>query len=420
MLTTRFDWHRKQPCRNRGGSREYRFNAVNKSHVFIHDGTPLIFLDSSSTTPLDLSVLEAMLPYLQANGTDGRQLSQEERSGRGIAIRKARESVAELLNCLPNEVIWTSGATEANNLAILGTAAKWDKPGRIISQVTEHASVLEPLRHLELLGWEVELLPVNEGGRVSIEDFRNALTKDTRLVSMMWGNNEIGTVHPIAEIADMCADRSIAFHCDASQSVGKVPVDLSEIPITMLTLSAHKFYGPVGAGALFIRDITRQISISPLMFGGGQEHGLRPGTLNVPAIVGMGTACELVKSHLKQWAAHTTTLRSRFEGRLMRELSEVSINGDTENRLPHISNISLFGTDNEGLLAMLPEIVASTGSACHFADFAPSHVLTALNKTPQVTDCSLRFGFTKANTEEEIDSAAKMLVQAVNEFRANA
>jgi len=380
----------------------------------------MIFLDSPSTTPLDASVLDAMLPYMRASGSSGRLLAQAERSGSGAAVRSARESAAELLNCLPNEIVWTSGATEANNLAILGFAAKFEKPGRIVSQVTEHSAVLEPLRHLGRRGWDVELLPVDQLGRVSLDTLREATSKATDLVSIMWGNNEIGTVQPVAEIADLCADRGIAFHCDAAQAVGKVPVDLSQLPITMLTLSAHKFHGPVGVGALFVRDIAKRKSVASLTFGGGQENGLRPGTLNVPAIVGLAAACRLANEQMQAWAAHTTTLRLQFERCLMQELGDVLINGDTENRLPHISNIAFPGTDNEGLLAMLPEIIASTGSACHLADFAPSHVLSALNKTPQVTECSLRFGFTKDNTEDEIDTAAKMIVEAVNEFRANA
>jgi len=380
----------------------------------------LIFLDCPSTTPLDETVLDAMLSYLRHSGTDYQKLAQSERSERGPAVRAARESVAELVNCLPNEIVWTSGATEANNLAILGFAASRKKPGRIVSQVTEHSAVLEPLRQLGRLGWDVELLSVDQVGGISMDALRAAITNSTDLVTTMWGNNEIGTIHPIAEIAELCSSRGIAFHCDAAQAVGKVPIDLSELPITMLTLSAHKFYGPIGAGALFVRDLSKAKCISPLMFGGGQEHGLRPGTLNLSAIVGLGAASRLASEKMAAWGNHTYALRSRFESYLLCELADVSINGDADNRLPHISNIAFNGTDNEGLLTMLPEIIASTGSACHFADFNPSHVLSALNKTPQVTECSLRFGFTKDNTEDEIDRAAKMIVEAVNEFRANA
>lgn len=379
----------------------------------------MIFLDSSSTTPLDPVVLEAMLPYLQATGRESRLLGQAERSGNGQPVREARESVAELLHCLPNEVIWTSGATEANNLAILGFASQCDKPGRIVSQVTEHSAVLEPLRQLNFLGWEVELLPVDEMGRISLSAFADAVEQPTDLVSIMWGNNEIGTLQPVSEIAELCFDRGIVFHCDAAQAIGKIPIDLLACPLSMLTLSAHKFYGPVGAGALFVRDLAKQKLISPLMFGGGQEHSLRPGTLNLPAIIGLGAACQLAREKTSTWSDHTCKLRDKFESSILNDLPSVSINGDAGNRLPHVSNLAFHGTDGEGLLAMLPEIVASTGSACHFADFAPSHVLSALNANTEITECSLRFGFTKNTTHQEVGKAAEMVVQAVNDYRSN-
>lgn len=378
----------------------------------------MIFLDSPSTTPLDPTVLEAMLPYLRATGIDGRILGQAERSGRGNAVRTARESVAHLLDCLPNEIIWTSGATEANNLAILGFAANFDKPGRIVSQVTEHSAVLEPIRQLKRRGWGVELLPVDEFGRIDLNTLRDTITSATDLVSIMWGNNEIGTIQPIPQIAEMCASRGIAFHCDAAQAVGKVPIDLAELPITMLTLSAHKFYGPVGVGALFVRDLAKRSPIAPLFFGGGQEHALRPGTLNVPSIVGLGAACRLANERLSDWSYHTIKLRERFEGILLREIADVSINGDVNNRLPHVTNMAFPGTDNDSLLTMLPEIVASTGSACHLADFNPSHVLSALDQSLSITECSLRFGFTKDSTVDEVDRAAAMIKSAVAEFLA--
>ncbi len=380
----------------------------------------MIFLDSPSTTPLDASVLDAMLPYLRMEGGNERLFGQAERSSEGAAVRSSRETVASLLNCLPNEILWTSGATEANNLAILGFAGNRQRPGRVVSQLTEHSAVLEPLRHLAKIGWDIDLLPVDQLGHVSLDALRNAVSKPTDLVSIMWGNNEIGTLQPITEIARLCAERGISFHCDAAQAVGKVPIDLAKLPITMLTLSAHKMYGPVGVGALFVKDLAKKRSIVPLLFGGGQEHGLRPGTLNVLAIVGFGAACRLASDQMAIWTERLEKVRDRFESRLFDQLQEIEINGDTEKRLPHISNIAFHGADSEGLLAMLPDIVASTGSACHYADFAPSHVLTALNKCPQVTDCSLRFGFTKDTTEREIDYAAERIAQAVSELRTDA
>lgn len=379
----------------------------------------MIFLDSPSTTPLDASVFEAMLPYLQPTAHGLHRLGQMERSGSGAAVRSARESVADLIGCLPNEIVWTSGATEANNLAILGFARWRAESGRIVTQRTEHSAVLEPVRYLQSVGWEVELLPVDERGRVSLDEIEKAVAKKTDLVSIMWGNNEIGTLQPIAEIAELCEDREIELHCDAAQAVGKLPINLADVPVSMLTVSAHKFYGPQGVGALFVRDLSKRKKVLPLLFGGGQEHGLRPGTLNVPAIVGLGTACRLAKDNMREWSQKSRHLREFFEAQLIKRLSDVSINGDINDRLPHISNIAFYGTDNEGLLTMLPEIIASTGSACHVADFHPSHVLIALNKTPEVTQCSLRFGFSKDNTLEEVQRAVDLIVDSVNEYRAN-
>lgn len=311
-------------------------------------------------------------------------------------------------------------AEKNRSRALLGFAANKGTPGRIISQVTEHSAVIEPLRHLEKQGWQIEWLAVDKSGSISLEELRHALGVPTHLVSIMWGNNEIGTIQPVAEIAGQCADRGVAFHCDAAQAVGKVAIDLARLPISLLTISAHKFYGPVGVGALFVRDLARRRSIQPLMHGGGQEHGIRPGTLNVPAIVGLGAACQLAKHWMAVWDEHCCSLRSYFESRLLNALPDVNVNGNLDHRLPHISNIALHGTDSEGLLAMLPEIIASNGSACHFADFKPSHVLTALPTSVDVAECSLRFGFTKDTTQAEVDQAAMMIVDAVKEFRANA
>ncbi len=337
------------------------------------------------------------------------------------AIREARESAAALINCQANELIWTSGATESNNLAILGTESSV-LPGKrhIITQATEHSAVLEPCRHLEANGWEVTYLPVDEVGQISVDQLKHAIREATSLVSIMWGNNEIGTIQPVQIIAEVCAARGIALHCDAAQAVGKVPIDVDQVAVTMLTFSAHKFYGPKGAGALFVRDLSKRQPITPRVFGGGQEKGLRAGTLNVPCIVGMGAACSLAVQNMSVWEHHTQRLRERFESTLFDVLQNVSVNGNRDHRLPHISNIAFHGTDNDGLLTMLPGLVASTGSACHVADFAPSHVLNALPITPKTTECSLRFGFGKDNTLDEIESAAKSIIDAVNQYRANA
>lgn len=378
-----------------------------------------IYLDHCSTTPIDPRVLDAMLPFLRESyGNPG---TPHEAVGGVVqrAIRDAREATAALLNCQANEVVWTSGATESNNLAILGFAETVSPAKRhIVTQVTEHSAVLEPCRHLEANGWDVTYLPVDEVGRIRLDQLKDAISNATSLVSIMWGNNEIGTIQPVRDIADLCADRGVAFHCDAAQAAGKVPIDVEDVAVSMLTLSAHKLYGPKGAGILFVRDLGKRKLIAPRTFGGGQEKGLRAGTLNVPCIVGMGTACSLAFQNMNVWQLHTQRLRDRFESKLFAELTDVSLNGDRDNRLPHISNIAFHETDNEGLLTMLPELVASTGSACHVADFAPSHVLDALPISPKPTECSLRFGFGKDNTVAEVEKAATLVIEAVKQFRS--
>lgn len=377
-----------------------------------------IYLDHCSTTPIDPSVLDTMLPFLRESfGNPG----SPHPSVGGIvqrSIRTARELAAELINCRPNELIWTSGATEANNLAILGFAENAPATRRhLITQVTEHSAVLEPCRYLEARGWKVTYLPVDQFGQIDLLQLEESLMDSTSLVSIMWGNNEIGTIQPIQEIATLCANRGVTFHCDAVQAIGKVAVDLESIPISLLTFSAHKFYGPKGVGALFVRDLNKRRLVSARQFGGGQEYSVRAGTLNVPCIVGMGAACALASKNLRFWSEHTATLRDRFESSILSQLKDVSINGAQDNRLPHVSNIAFQDTDNEGLLTMLPQLVASTGSACHVADFTPSHVLASLNKTPEITDCSLRFGFGKDNTEEDVRVVSDAICDAVTRYR---
>lgn len=381
----------------------------------------LIYLDHCSTTPIDPSVLDAMLPFLRESfGNPG----TPHPSVGGVvqrAVRDARVAVSNLINCRQNELIWTSGTTESNNLAILGLAEKTPlKKRHIVTQVTEHSAVLEPCRYLEAQGWQVTYLPVDQFGQVDALQLEDALTDSTSLVSIMWGNNEVGTIQPIEEISRICVERDIVFHCDAAQAAGKVSIDVESVAVSMLTFSAHKLYGPKGVGALFVRDLNKQHLISPRQFGGGQEKSLRAGTLNVPCVVGMGAACSLAIENHHKWKEDTAKLRDHFETILFNRLTQISLNGQPANRLPHISNIAFHGTDNEGLLTMLPELVASTGSACHVADFAPSHVLDALPITPKPTECSLRFGFGKDNTMDEVETATRLVIDAVEQYRSTA
>jgi len=382
---------------------------------------PPIYLDHCSTTPIDPIVLDAMLPFLRESfGNPG---TPHPAVGGVIqrAVREAREAAAQLINCRPNELIWTSGATEANNLAILGLSENTPQEKRhIVTQVTEHSAVLEPCRHLEAKGWRVTYLPVDQYGLIDLQQLENAIADSTLLVSIMWGNNEIGTCQPVDDIARICVDRGVLFHCDAAQAVGKIAIDLETVAVSMLTFSAHKLYGPKGVGVLFVRDLNKQQPISPRQFGGGQEKSLRAGTLNVPCVVGMGAACKLAVANQQRWHDDVEMLRDRFESMLFDRLKDVSIIGHQSNRLPHISNVAFQGTDNEGLLTMLPELVASTGSACHVADFAPSHVLDALPLAVKPTECSLRFGFGKDNTLHEIEKAASLVIHAVEQYRSTA
>jgi cysteine desulfurase len=374
-----------------------------------------IFLDHCSTTQVDEQVLEAMLPYFREKFGNASTTHPQLGGVAERAIRKSREQVADLINCRPNEIIFTSGATESNNLAIFGATNFADRNRRhIVTQVTEHSAVLEPIRKLESQGWSVTYLSVDEYGQIDIEALRHSLNDSTALVSVMWGNNEIGTIQNVIEIGELCKSHGIQWHCDTAQSVGKVEVDLSLVQADFISVSAHKMYGPKGGGALFARDLTKRDMVAPQILGGGQEKGYRSGTLNVPAIVGLGAACDLAKHNLSGWAIHLSKLRDLFESEILRHMPSAALNGNKEQRLPHISNLSFQECDAESLLTMLPEIVASTGSACHVASFEPSHVLTALRKQPAVGDSSLRFGFGKDNTEEEVQSAVDLLCSAVD------
>ncbi|QEG25157.1 cysteine desulfurase family protein [Mariniblastus fucicola] len=375
-----------------------------------------IFLDHCSTTPVDESVLEAMLPYFREQfGNPG--TSHPDLGGVAQrAVRKAREQVADLLVCHPNEIIWTSGATESNNLAIFGfTGTLAANKRHLITQVTEHSAVLEPLRSLEKAGWKVSYLPVDNSGLINVDQLKREISSDTALVSIMWGNNEIGTIQDVNAIGDVCREAGVPWHCDAAQTVGKVEIDLSEVHAEFLTVSAHKIYGPKGAGALYIRDLSKRNDIAPQLLGGEQEKGVRSGTLNVPGIVGLGHACELAARNMEIWNQRIRSLREQFERQILDGLNKVKINGN-DFRLPHISNLSFDGIENEDALTMMPELVASTGSACHTASFQPSHVLKALGSNTE--ECSLRFGFGKDNTAEEVDAAVGLVIEAIKSCRA--
>jgi len=377
-----------------------------------------IYLDHHATTPLDPRVWEAMEPYgwehfgnpssLHAFGQRARQ-----------AVERAREQVAALLGAAAEEIVFTSGATEANNLAIQGVARSLADRGRhLITGQTEHPAVLEVCRALEKEGFVVTYLPVDRTGQVAPEAVAGAITDETILVSLMLANNEIGTLHPLADIGRLIRERGVLFHCDAVQAVGKIPCRVDDLGVDLLSLSAHKMYGPKGVGALYVRHRRPRIRLAPLLHGGGQERGLRSGTLNVPGIVGLGAACELAGQVMAEEASRLTALRQRLWEGLRRELDSVHLNGHPTERLPGNLNVAFEFVDSETLLLSLPHIAASSGSACSSESMEPSHVLQAIGLREELIRGSIRFGLGRGNTAEEIDCVVADVAEAVRRLRA--
>jgi len=372
-----------------------------------------VYLDNAATTPLDEAVLEAMLPFFREKYGNASSIHEMGREARE-AIEKTREIIAKRLNAEPNEIVFTSGGTEANNLAIKGIAlANKDKGKHIITQVTEHACVLNACRWLEKLGYEVTYLPVDKYGVVKIEELEKAIRKDTILVSIMHANNEIGTIQPIQEIAKICKENGIYFHTDACQSFCKEPLDMKKMEIDLITINAHKLHGPKGVGALVIKEGTK---ITPLLHGGGHEFGLRSGTENVPGIVGFGKAVEIMNSQVVE---KIRKLRDRLTDRILKEIENVRLNGHPEKRLCSIANFSFLGIEGESLVLRLDSkgIYCSTASACSSKKLEPSHVLKALNLKPEEIQGAVRFSFGKQNSVEEIDYAVDVLKEEVANLR---
>ena len=377
-----------------------------------------IYMDNHATTPVDARVLEAMLPYL----TDkfGNAASRNHSFGweAEAAVDEARGQIARLVNASPKEIIFTSGATESDNLAIKGVAEFYkDKGKHIITCVTEHRAVLDSCKVLERRGYEVTYLPVDRYGFVDPEQLREAITDSTVLISIMAANNEIGTIHPIKEIGRVAKERGVLFHCDATQGVGKVPVDVEEMGIDLLSMSAHKLYGPKGVGALYVRLKRPRVRLSPIIDGGGHENGMRSGTLNVPGVVGLGKACQIAGEELGQEAVRLTQLRERLKEGIMNRLSEVYVNGHPTQRLPGNMNISFAYVEGESLLMGLKEIALSSGSACTSASLEPSHVLRAIGVKEDLAHTSLRFGLGRFNTEEEVDYTVRRVAEEVSRLR---
>jgi cysteine desulfurase len=377
-----------------------------------------IYLDNNATTPVDPRVLEAMLPYLRDRFGNASSKNHAYGWEAKEAVEKARHEVAELLGASPREIVFTSGATEADNLAILGSAAAAGKKNHVVSQATEHPAVLDPLAELGRRGFEVTILSPDRHGRVRAEQVAEAITERTFLVSIMAANNEIGTLSPLAEIGRVCRDADVPLHTDAAQAVGKVPIAVERSGIALLALSAHKLYGPKGVGALYARARAPRPRVAPIQHGGGQENGLRPGTLNVPGIVGLGVACRLARLELEGESRRLRELRGRLEATLVGELEGVRVNGHPEERVPGTLSVSFEAVDGTALLVELPDIAVSSGAACSTGSTEPSKVLKAIGLPDALALATLRVSVGRFNTERDIDVAGARIADVVRKLRA--
>jgi cysteine desulfurase len=384
-------------------------------------------MDNHATTRVDPRVVEAMLPFFGETygnaGSTNHSFGSEARD----AVDSARETIAAALGASPREIVFTSGATESNNLAIFGVAERQRRKGNhLISVTTEHRAVLDPLGHLGGRGYDVTLLPVEQqgsprAGLIDADQVAQAIRDDTALVSVMMANNEIGAIQPIAEIGRLCKQRGVLFHCDATQAVGKMPVDVDDLQVDLLSLSAHKIYGPKGVGALYVRRRNPIVRLEPQIFGGGQEHGFRSGTLNVPGIVGFAKALALAVDELPDERVRLAALRQRLFDGLTRSASDVSLNGPAFDppgiRLPGNLNLAFAYVQGEALLLEIRDLAVSSGAACTSVNPEPSHVLRALGLDDDLTRASLRFGLGRFNTEEEVDFAIEQVADAVVRLR---
>jgi cysteine desulfurase len=375
-------------------------------------------MDNHATTPMDPRVFEAMRPYFV--DLFGNAASRNHSFGWEAeeATEKARKQIADLIGATPKEIVFTSGATESNNLALKGIAEMYAERGNhIITQATEHKAVLDPCKRLERQGVRVTYVPVKQNGLIDLDQLRDAITDKTILISIMYANNEIGVVQPIQDIGKIAKEKGVLFHSDAAQAVGKIPVTVMSDGIDVLSLSAHKLYGPKGCGALYVRRRNPRVQITAQIDGGGHERGMRSGTLNVPGIVGLGAACEIAKREMAEESTRLSFLRDKLKNKLITELDEVYINGSMEHRLPHNLNISFAYVEGESLLMGINDVAVSSGSACTSATLEPSYVLKALGAGDDLAHSSIRFGIGRFNTEEEIDYVGNKVVEVAKKLR---
>jgi len=387
----------------------------------VPERAPPIYLDHNATTPVDPRVRDAMLPWLGERF--GNAASRSHRFGWEAeeAVEQARARVAALLGADPREIVFTSGATESNNLALKGLAeAREGGGGHVVSSPTEHPSVLDTLAWLQTRGVAVTLLPVDRHGRVSPGDVEAALRADTFLVTLMAAQNEIGTLHPVREVGAVCARRGVLFHCDATQALGKVPFDAARDGVHLASLTAHKMYGPKGCGALYVRRRDPEVRLRIQMHGGGHERGLRSGTLNVPGIVGLGAAAELGAREREEEAARCRALRDALLARLRAALPDLALNGHPTERLPGNLHVSIPGVESEALMLALPELAVSSGAACSSGSLEPSPTLRAIGLPPDLARCPVRFGIGRSTSAAEVERAAALVAEAAVRLRAGA
>jgi cysteine desulfurase len=377
-----------------------------------------IYMDYHATTPVDPRVLSAMLPYFSEKFGNAASRNHSFGWEAKEAVDRARRQIADLIGATPEEIIFTSGATESDNLAIKGVAEMYAERGNhIITAPTEHKAVLDTCKKLAKRGCQITYLPVQSSGLIDLDQLRQAITDKTILITIMHANNEIGVLQPIAEIGRIARERGVLFHTDATQSVGKVPVDVNRDNIDLLSLSGHKIYGPKGIGALYVRRKNPRVQIASQMDGGGHERGMRSGTLNVTGIVGLGEACAICQREMPEESQRLASLRDRLKDRLLAELEEVYINGTMDSRLPNNLNMSFNYVEGESLLMGIKDVAVSSGSACTSATLEPSYVLKALGVSDELAHTSIRFGLGRFNTAEEVDYVAGRVVEAVNKLR---
>jgi cysteine desulfurase len=378
-----------------------------------------VYLDYHATTPLDPRVLDAMLPFFGPKFGNAASRTHSYGWEAEKAVEAARRRVAELAGASPREIVFTSGATESDNLAIKGVVEACQAKGNhVVTVATEHPAVLDTVRHLEKLGCQATILPPGNDGLVGPASVGGAIRPGTVLVTVMLANNEIGVVQPVREIGAICRGRGVFFHCDAAQAFGKIPIDVEADHIDLMSLSAHKMYGPKGIGALYVRRRSPRVAVAAQMHGGGHESGYRSGTLNVPAIVGFGEACAIARREMAEEAIRTAALRDRLLTQLEAALEGVAVNGSRTQRLPGNLNVSFPGVEGDTLLLSLPDIALSTGSACSSASPHASHVLKALGVGPWRGRSAIRFGIGRFTTAEEIDYVAARVVESVRKLRA--